>query len=156
MAFEILSWVVGSQKMGQDSRAVRIVMVDDDQDDLFLTGVCFRQAPFPVEFTPLVGASKLFDYIRDNGIGAIDVLLLDLNMPITNGVDALKILQSYPHFDELNVFMFSTSSSEADRQESLAAGAKGYLRKPSGLGQMKMFVEAISKSIDPQKLSIAC
>jgi len=30
--------------MSKAKRAVRIVMVDDDQDDLFLTGICFRQA----------------------------------------------------------------------------------------------------------------
>lgn len=135
---------------------MRIIMVDDDQDDLFLTGICFRQASFHVEFIPLTGAAKLFDYIRDNGIGGIDVLLLDLNMPITTGLDALKILSTYPHFHDLNIFMFSTSSSLSDERACLAAGAKGYLRKPSGLGQMKAFVDSISKAIEPQKASIAC
>jgi len=77
-------------------------------------------------------------------------------MPVMNGVEALDKLRAYPHFAELNVFMFSTSSSEADQRACLEAGAKGYLRKPSGLGQMRTFVEAISKSLDPQKLSIAC
>lgn len=141
--------------MSNDSRAVRIVMVDDDQDDLFLTGICFRQASFPVKFTPLTGAASLFDFIRDNGIGGIDVLLLDLNMPVTTGIEALIKLQSYPHFDELNVFMFSTSSSEVDEKACLEAGAKGFLKKPSGLGQMRSFVEQISRSLDPEKLSIA-
>jgi len=72
-------------------------MVDDDQDDLFLTGVCFRQA----------------------------------------------------------VFMFSTSSSESDRRACLAAGAKDYFLKPSGLTQMRSFVEAVSKNLDLKQLSIA-
>jgi CheY-like chemotaxis protein len=141
--------------MSQPKSAVRIVMVDDDQDDLFLTGICFRQASFPVEFTPLDSADQLFKHIKDNGIGGIDVLLLDLNMPVTNGLETLKTLQSYPHFDELNVFMFSTSSNANDRDACLAGGAKGYLLKPSGLGQMRAFVEEIAKCVDPQKLSIA-
>lgn len=142
--------------MSETKRAVRIVMVDDDQDDLFLTGVCFRQASFPVEFTALTSAERLNDHIRDNGIGAIDVLLLDLNMPVTNGIQTLELLKAYPHFEDLNIFMFSTSSSETDEKRCLAAGAKGYLRKPSGLSQMKLFVETISKSLNAQKLPIAC
>lgn len=141
--------------MSQAKRDVRIVMVDDDQDDLFLTGVCFRQASFPVEFVPISGAEKLHEYIKDNGIGAIDILLLDLNMPVTGGLETLEALQSYPHFDELNVFMFSTSSSETDQNACLAAGAKGYLMKPSGLTQMRSFVEAVATSLGLKELSLA-
>lgn len=141
--------------MSQAKRDVRIVMVDDDKDDLFLTGVCFRQASFPVEFVSLSSAEKLHEYIKDNGIGAIDILLLDLNMPVTGGVETLEALQNYPHFDELNVFMFSTSSSETDQAACLAAGAKGYLLKPSGLSQMRTFVEAVALSLDVKELSMA-
>ena len=141
--------------MSQVERDVRIVMVDDDQDDLFLTGVCFRQAAFSVEFVALSSAAKLHEYIKDNGIGAIDILLLDLNMPVTGGLEALEALQNYPHFDELNVFMFSTSSSETDRSACLAAGAKGYLLKPSGLTQMRSFVEAVAVSLNLKEYSMA-
>lgn len=141
--------------MNQAKRAVRIVMVDDDQDDLFLTGICFRQASFPVDFVPLGSGEKLLEHIKDNGIGAIDVLLLDLNMPVMGGLETLEALQNYPHFDELNVFMFSTSSADADREACLEAGAKGYLLKPSGIAQMRGFVEAVTNCLDPQKLSIA-
>ena len=141
--------------MSQANRDVRIVMVDDDQDDLFLTGVCFRQADFPVEFVALSSAAKLHEYIKDNGIGAIDILLLDLNMPVTGGLETLEDLQNYPHFDELNVFMFSTSSSETDKTACLEAGAKGYLMKPAGLTQMRSFVEAVAESLDVKELSMA-
>jgi len=141
--------------LNQPRRTVRIVMVDDDHDDLFLTEICFRQASFPVEFTAITSADKLIEHIKDNGIGGIDVLLLDLNMPVTGGLEALEMLQEYPHFDELNVFMFSTSSSKADKEACLHAGAKGYLLKPSGLGQMKELVKEISESLDPQRLSMA-
>jgi CheY-like chemotaxis protein len=141
--------------MEQVKRAVRIVMVDDDQDDLFLTGICFRQATFPVEFVPLGSGEKLLEHIKDNGIGAMDVLLLDLNMPVMGGLETLEALQEYPHFDELNVFMFSTSSAEADRKACLAAGAKGFLSKPSGITQMRAFVEAVAECVDLKKVSLA-
>jgi DNA-binding response OmpR family regulator len=141
--------------MSNTKRAVRIVMVDDDRDDLFLTEICFRQSNFPTEFVALESAEALFSYIKDNGIGSIDVLLLDLNMPVTNGLETLEVLKSYPHYSELNVFMFSTSTHTEDKVESLKSGAKGYINKPSSLKQMKLFVEEISECLEAKKLSMA-
>lgn len=143
--------------MSKGLRAARIIMVDDDPDDIFLTDISFRNAAFPAEFTGLESAEKLFEYIKDNGIGSIDILLLDLNMPVMGGLEALEMLRDYPHFEDLNVFMFSTSSSETDKKACLEAGAKAYLYKPSGLTQMRSFVETIGKSIniDLAELSIA-
>ena len=141
--------------MSESAAAVRIVMVDDDQDDLFLTEVSFRKANFPVEFIGLNSSEELFKHIKDKGIGSIDVLLLDLNMPIMGGLETLEILQDYPYFEDLNIYMFSTSSRKQDREACLDAGAKGYLYKPSGLSSMTKFVEVISDSIKKQSFAIA-
>ena len=141
--------------MSESAPAVRIVMVDDDRDDLFLTEISFRKADFPVEFIGLDGAQDLFSHIKDKGIGSIDVLLLDLNMPVMGGLETLEMLQDYPHFDDLNVYMFSTSSSKHDRRACLDAGAKGYLYKPSGLSSMAKFVEVISGCLNREKFAIA-
>ena len=141
--------------MNTTKRAVRIVMVDDDQDDLFLTEICFRQSSFPTEFIAIESADSLFSYIKDNGIGSIDILLLDLNMPVIGGLETLELLKEYPHFSDLKVFMFSTSSHEEDKTASLLAGAKGYINKPSSLKQMRAFVEEISKALATTRLSIA-
>lgn len=141
--------------MSNSTGAVRIVMVDDDRDDLFLTEVSFRKADFPVEFIAVNSASELFKYIKDKGIGSIDVLLLDLNMPVMGGLEVLETLQKYPHFEDLNVYMFSTSSHKRDRESCLDAGAKAYLLKPSGLISMRKFVQDISGSLKQDKLAIA-
>ncbi len=141
--------------MNKSAPTVRIVMVDDDRDDLFLTEVSFRKANFPVSFTGLDSAQDLFNYIKDSGIGSIDVLLLDLNMPVMGGLETLEMLQDYPHFDDLNVYMFSTSSAKHDRKACLDAGAKGYLYKPSGLSSMTQFVRVISECLKQQKFAIA-
>jgi CheY-like chemotaxis protein len=141
--------------MSDMKRVVRILMVDDDRDDLFLTEICFRQSSLPVEFVALESAEALFAYIKDNGIGSIDVLLLDLNMPVTNGLETLKVLKSYPHYSELSVFMFSTSAHAEHRLESLNSGAQGYINKPSSLKQMKAFVEEIGQCLKVKELSMA-
>lgn len=141
--------------MEKSEPAVRIVMVDDDRDDLFLTEISFRKANFPVEFIGLNSAQDLIDHIKDKGIGRIDVLLLDLNMPVIGGLETLKVLQDYPHFEDLNVYMFSTSSREDDREACLKAGAKGYINKPSGIVSMSKFVKLIGECLKQRDYAIA-
>jgi len=56
-------------------------------------------------------------------IGSVDLLLLDLNMPIQNGHDILKELSTYPHIEDLCVVMFSTSRRAIDKEIAERLGA---------------------------------
>jgi len=141
--------------LNQAGRVVRILMVDDDPHDIFLTKAAFRKLDLPFELTALKSADDLMGYIRDNGVGDIDILLLDSNMHCTNGLQTLKMLQEYPHYEDLNVFMFSTFINEADKQACLRAGARGAILKSSSLSQMKDVAKQIFQSLDAQKISTA-
>ena len=134
---------MGNTVLDTDLKVAHVVMVDDDKEDLFLTKASFQQAKFPFKFTGLEGEDALFSYIEDNGIEDIDILL-DLNMPVTSGLEALKKLREIPDVEKTKIFMFSTSSSHVDRNECVDAGADGYLFKPSGSDEVKRFVNTIS------------
>lgn len=68
--------------------------------------------------------ARLFDELKKK---KVDVILLDLEMPIINGHQALKILtERYP---EISVIVVSMHYSDAYISESIAAGAKGFLPK---------------------------
>ena len=59
-----------------------------------------------------------------------DVILLDWNMPVMNGLDFLRQLRTEPGGDAPNV-VFCTVECEPDRiREALAAGACEYIMKP--------------------------
>ncbi len=66
----------------------------------------------------------LFDELKKK---RVDVILLDLEMPVINGHQALKILaERYP---EIKVIVVSMHYSDIFISESIAAGAKGFLPK---------------------------
>ncbi len=68
--------------------------------------------------------ARLFDELKKK---KVDVILLDLEMPIINGHQALKILtERYP---QISVIVVSMHYSDAYISESIAAGAKGFLPK---------------------------
>ncbi|MBN2357467.1 response regulator [candidate division KSB1 bacterium] len=61
---------------------------------------------------------------------AIDLVLLDWNMPVLSGMDVIKKMQGEDQFKNIPVLMVSTESETQRIQEALNAGAKGYVTKP--------------------------
>lgn len=63
-----------------------------------------------------------------------DVILMDISMPITNGIELTKILKkSYP---DLKVLIFSMHHESSYIMSALEAGASGYLLKDAGSTEM--------------------
>ena len=105
-------------------KKIRILLVDDHT--LFRSGLkalLQRQSDFQV-----VGET-------DNGLDGVklaeqlqpDVVLLDLDMPVMNGHEALaQILEAQPH---MAVLMLTVSEDGDDLVECMRLGARGYLLK---------------------------
>lgn len=58
-----------------------------------------------------------------------DLILLDMMMPVMNGLDTLKLLKKNPKTEHIPVFMLSNLGEEKAMQEAMAAGAASYLLK---------------------------
>jgi len=72
-----------------------------------------------------------------------DVVVLDISLPILNGVDAtLQIRRSVPNTE---ILIFTMHDSENTIREVLYAGARGYLLKYEGDDQVIPAVEALSR-----------
>jgi DNA-binding NarL/FixJ family response regulator len=56
-----------------------------------------------------------------------DMVILDLNMPVMNGIEVLEYLQM--HFPKIAALVLTTHKEKAFLKRSLAKGAKGYLLK---------------------------
>lgn len=59
-----------------------------------------------------------------------DLIFLDINLPLMDGFDVLRLLKSHTDFDQIVVVMLSSRDSVLDRVKSRLAGARAYLVKP--------------------------
>ena len=59
-----------------------------------------------------------------------DLVLLDLNMPGKDGREVLREIKSTAAFQKIPTVVFTTSSSEIDRQMSYEYGANCFVTKP--------------------------
>lgn len=79
--------------------------------------------------------------LKEINNSVIDVLLLDIQMPVMNGVSVIKELNRIK--SKLKVLILTTFEDEEYISEAMANGAKGYLLKESGLDEIEKSVNQI-------------
>lgn len=60
----------------------------------------------------------------------VDVVLLDINMPVMTGMQFVRRLGDDPRLRDVPIFIASTEGSEVRIGQLLTAGARGFIRKP--------------------------
>src|SRR5689334_15283051 len=60
----------------------------------------------------------------------VDLILLDINMPVMNGVQFLEKASAAGLLDKYPVIVISTEGKEDDTLRALRLGARAYLKKP--------------------------
>ena len=76
----------------------------------------------------------------------IDLILLDINMPVMNGLEFLQRVQKEPAYQAIPVIIISTEGKEEDTIRGLKMGAKGYVKKPFQASELHGLIEKITAS----------
>ena len=79
---------------------------------------------------------------------AIDLVLLDIHMPIMDGYDVLKAMQGDPDMHEIPVIVTTGDDSDSDEQRCLQLGASDFVRKPYNPVIVKLRVESVLRLIE--------
>ncbi len=75
----------------------------------------------------------------------IELILLDINMPVMNGVQFLEKASPLGIVNRIPVIIISTEGKEEDTIRGLKLGAKGYLKKPFHPSELHELIEKIFK-----------
>jgi two-component system chemotaxis response regulator CheY len=71
---------------------------------------------------------------------SVDLILSDINMPSMDGLEFVRQIGARNLAPGIPVVMITTESSEEHVKEAIAAGARGYIRKPFTAEQVKQRV----------------
>lgn len=69
-------------------------------------------------------------WLNNNANNLPAIILLDLNMPIMNGIELLRLLKVDEIWKMIPVIVLTTSSSDSDKQATYSLGISGYMVKP--------------------------
>ena len=74
-----------------------------------------------------------------------DLILMDIQLPGMNGIDALKVLRADPSTAKIPVVAVTASVMQQDRKHITEAGFDGYVGKPINI---KEFLEAVRHAVE--------
>jgi len=106
-----------------------ILLADDDRDDHYLFTEFIRRAGLPIHVSAVMNGPELLTFLAKNVDNLPDVLFLDINMPLKNGIECLKEIRKDARFNTLPIIMFSTSDYKKDVEETFKHGANLYINK---------------------------
>lgn len=121
---------------GHSLGSPRVLVVDDDSDVLASLERGLRLSGFEVS-TAVDGAEAL----RSATETRPDAIVLDINMPVLDGVSVVTALRAMDN--DVPVCVLSARSSVDDRVAGLEAGADDYLVKPFVLAELVARVKAL-------------
>ncbi len=77
-----------------------------------------------------------------------DLVLLDLNLPVVDGVDICRILRSRSDTRKLPIIVLTARGSEDDKVKSLEIGADDYITKPFSIRELTARIRAVLRRTD--------
>jgi CheY-like chemotaxis protein len=128
-----------------NAKVKTILIVDDNPKDVELAISALAEKNLANEVIVAEDGVEALDYLNKRGKfsnvkGNPAVIMLDIKMPLMNGIELLKHIRSNPKFRLIPVIMVTSSREERDLIESYNLGANSYVVKPVDIVQ---FIDAI-------------
>lgn len=120
-----------------------ILIADDDEDDRIFFRDALQEIKVSTNLTLVDDGSQLMTYLNNPDNRVPDVLFLDLNMPVLNGMNCLIEIRKNSRLKDLAVAIYSTSSSEENIEEAFVQGANIYIKKPNDFSALKIILEHV-------------
>ena len=128
----------------------RVLLVDDDAGDQYLVRRALADETRDHELLVIDDGDSALDYLMaapGGDAGARwrpDLVLLDLNLPGSDGFDVLSAVRREPRLESMPVVVISTSSREEDIARSYQLGCNAYVVKPESASTFIEVIHAVS------------
>ncbi|KQO09560.1 histidine kinase [Paenibacillus sp. Leaf72] len=110
----------------------RVLLVDDDDRNVFALKTALASKGVIVESASngKLGLELL------NKQPDFDIILMDIMMPVMDGLEAIRSIRSNPVLKELPIIALTAKAMRNDRERCMQAGASDYISKPLQIEQL--------------------
>lgn len=107
-----------------------ILLVEDDRVDVMTVKRALKEIRVNNTLVSKENGEEALIYLRDLGNEKPCVILLDLNMPIMNGIEFLQEMKSDELLKHIPVVALTTSEEPQDKVSCFKLGVADYIAKP--------------------------
>lgn len=125
------------------NKTLQILLADDDDDDAFLFHEALGQVPIKTNLVLAENGMRLMQILNQENYKP-DLIFLDMNMPVKNGLECLEEIRRLDGFDDVRVIILSTSVAKYMLDSAYEIGANLYIQKPTSFAGL---VNILSKCL---------
>ena len=104
---------------------VRVLVAEDNPLNMELVQEILTSIGFTV-----FGAVNGKEAVAMTEDGSYDLILMDIELPVMDGISAVKIIKSRPQYKNVPVLALTAFAMKGDRERFLAEGFDDYIPKP--------------------------
>ena len=124
--------------VSRDSAALRVLLVEDNPvNTVFGTSVLKKLGHDSVAVTNGLECLAALEQ------GVFDLVLMDIQMPVMNGEDALKAIRQRKQGADIPVIALTAYALNGDQERFMNAGFNGYISKPYDTGRLVAEIERV-------------
>jgi CheY-like chemotaxis protein len=124
-----------------------VFLIDDDTDDLEIVKVALEEHSYKGPVNTATDGERLFKLMGNNYEYRPDVIVLDLNMPLMDGFQALRQIKENAVLCHIPVIVLTASSSKEDERRCFELGCDFFLRKPTKIDDYIPLVSIIKRFV---------
>lgn len=119
-----------------DLNGMKILLVDDIELNLEIAQSILEEEGAVI--TLAVNGQEAFDAFTQNPIGTFDAILMDIMMPVLDGISATKAIRRLerPDSKTIPIIAMTANAYEEDIRKTKEAGMNAHLSKPIDVAQM--------------------
>lgn len=122
---------------------VKVMLADDDKDDQEVFHDALQETDVPAELTIVDNGQELLDKLKDPSEPNPDIIFLDINMPVKNGLECLEEIKKDETLKDIPAVILSTSDNAKDVEQTFNAGANLYVPKPFSFRNMVLLLKKV-------------
>ncbi len=129
----------------------KILLVEDDPNNQLLMKFCLAKTNFPYDL-----AENGLEAVEKFEQGAYDLVLMDINMPVMNGLDATRKIRQIEKDNqqaETPIMAITANVTSEDRKKCIESGCNDIIAKPFKVQELLNTVNQIAEKILLEKKS---
>ena len=118
-----------------------VLVAEDYEVNRMLIGELFEQYGLVADFVENGEAA-----VEQSGAKKYDVIFMDVNMPVMNGLDATALIRQ--HDKEIPIIALTANALEGDRERFMSAGMSDYLSKPIDMQALDKIIKTYARRVE--------
>jgi CheY-like chemotaxis protein len=130
-------------------KKISLIIADDCDDDQNLIQDVLKTIDQDIEHASVFNGQQLVDLLMNTGVYASsyqyhpNAIILDLNMPVMSGLEALRLIRKLARNNHIPVFILHSTGREDELKQCSSLGVQGIYTKPANFKALKLILETI-------------